>query len=241
MTFLDTKHNFFVETGLKFSEVIFRSCVSAIPRVLCFRLFFISFSVQVIPYCLYNIQVRTLWRLVYDCQCFITCFSLQMWFYCISSVLGIEIMLINKTISIQALSRRIGMVNSNLFLLFIIHDPISSDNIASTTGRHAAPNQDRPYTMFHQKPQALNLPTLLLTYFWRLDPKISNWDSLLHNTLFHWSSFQSLWYIHNHILAFSPCSHQAAILPKRPFLTKLLQTVEGSTWHLNGVVESWSY
>ena len=53
------------------------------------RLSFISFSVQVIPYCLYNIQVLTLWRPVYDCQCFIICFSLQIWFHCISSVLGI--------------------------------------------------------------------------------------------------------------------------------------------------------
>ena len=118
VTSLGTKHilNSFWETVLKFSEVIFWYIIpgflSAFPEFFFrFRLSFISFSVQVIRYCLYNIQVWTLWRPVHDCQCFISCFSLQIWFHCISSVLGIVIMLKNKTIPNQALSRRNGMMN----------------------------------------------------------------------------------------------------------------------------------
>ena len=48
-------------------------------------------------------------------------------------------MLKNKGIPNQVLSRRNGS----------IHDPINLDNIANTTGRNAAPNQDRPSTVFH--------------------------------------------------------------------------------------------
>ena len=44
------------------------------------RLSFISFSVQVIPYCLYNIQVWTLWRPVHD-SVFYQLKSYQIWFH----------------------------------------------------------------------------------------------------------------------------------------------------------------
>ena len=74
-------------------------------------------------------------------------------------------------------------------------------------------------------------PTLLLIYC-RLDPKISNLDLSLHNTLFHWSSFQSLWalaYLSLFTLfPFRKSGFLAATLPQRPFLIKLLRSVEGS-------------
>ena len=116
---LTHKHtlNSFGETVLKFSLVIFWYIILGFLQYFPefffrFRLSFISFSVQVIPYCLYNIQVWTLWRPVHDCQCFISCFSLQIWFHwdlavCLGSLSCWKI----KTIPNQALSRRNGMMN----------------------------------------------------------------------------------------------------------------------------------
>ena len=73
-------------------------------------------------------------------------------------------------------------------------------------------------------------PNLPLTDCWRLDPKMSNLDWSLHNTLFHWSSFQSLWasaYLSLFTLfPFQKLVFLVATLPQRPFLIKLLQTVE---------------
>ena len=89
-------------------EVIF---FQHFPEFFRFRLSLNYFSVQVILYGLYNIQVWTLWRLVLDCQCFISCFCLQIRFHCISSALGIIIMLKNKTIPNQSLSRRNVIMN----------------------------------------------------------------------------------------------------------------------------------
>ena len=73
VTSLGTKHilNSFGETFQKFSEVIFwyiiPGFIQYVPEFFFrFRLYFI-FSVQVIPYCLYNIQVWTLWRPMHDC------------------------------------------------------------------------------------------------------------------------------------------------------------------------------
>ena len=58
----------------------------------------------------------------------------------ISSVLGIIVILKNvKTVPNQTLSRRNGIMNENLSVLFSIRDPINSDNIPNTTGRNAAP------------------------------------------------------------------------------------------------------
>ena len=97
-------------------------------------------------------------------------------------------------------------------------------------------SEGRKHSFFHLSPT-------LLTYCRRLDPKISNLDSSLHNTLFHWYSFQSLWALA--YLTFSPCSpfksgFLAATLPQRPFLIKLLQTVEGSTWHPDEAARCWA-
>ena len=50
-----------------------------------------------------------LWRPVHDCQCFISSFSLQIWFHCISSVLGIIVILKTKTVP-NTLSWRNGMM-----------------------------------------------------------------------------------------------------------------------------------
>lgn len=127
---------------------------------------------------------------------------------------------------------------------FSIHYPINSDNVANTTCRNAAPNQDRPYTMFHLRLHALILPTLLLTYCGRLDPKLSNLDLSQHNTLFHWSSFQSLWalaYLSLFTLfPFRKSGFLAAIVAQRRFLIKLLRTVEGSTWHPDEAARCWA-
>ena len=60
--------------------------------------------------------------------------------------------------------------------------------------KNAAPNQDRPSTMFHWRPQALILPSLSNSssrILSTIGPK--NLDSSLHNILFHWCYFQSLW------------------------------------------------
>ena len=87
-------------------------------------------------------------------------------------------------------------------------------------------------------------PTLLLTYSQRLDPKFSNLDSSLHNTLFHWSSFQSFWalaYLSLFTLfPFHKSGFLDVTLPWRPFLIKLLQTVKGSTWHPNAASRCWA-
>ena len=72
--------NSFGETALKYSLVIFWYVIPGFLQYFPefffrFRLSLISFSVQVIPYCLYNIQVWTLWRPVHDFYCFITLYS----------------------------------------------------------------------------------------------------------------------------------------------------------------------
>ncbi len=43
--------------------------------------------------------------------------------------------------------------------------PIISDTMANTTGRNAAPNQDRTYNMFDWRPQALILPSVFNSFF----------------------------------------------------------------------------
>ena len=55
-------------------------------------------------------------------------------------MLGIIVILKNiKTVPNQILSRRNGIVNENLPVLFSIRDPINSDNIPNTAGRNSAP------------------------------------------------------------------------------------------------------
>ena len=63
----------FLETVLKFSSAIFWYIILGFLQYLFFFRLILSFSVQVIPYCLYNSQVWTLWRPVHDCQSFISC------------------------------------------------------------------------------------------------------------------------------------------------------------------------
>ena len=77
-----------------------------------FRLSFISFPVQVIPYCLYNIQVWTLWRPFHDCQCFIRLFFSPN----IISLAYDQCACENKTFPNQTLSCRNGMMG-----LFSLH------------------------------------------------------------------------------------------------------------------------
>ena len=156
-----------------FSEVIFWYIIPGFfqhrPELfLRFKLSFISFSVQGIPYCLYNIHVWTLRRRVHDCQCFTSCFSLRC---------SVKYDLTTWAVSLGSLSCwKIKPFPSRLFpegmawwiktcLYFSafmissiwIHDLI---NIANTTGRNAGPNQDRPSTVFHWRPQALIPPSL---------------------------------------------------------------------------------
>ena len=148
-----------------------------------------------IPYCLYNIQV---WGSVDECQCFISCFSLQIWFHCISSVLGIVIMLKNKTIPNKALSKAkewhdglkpVCTFQHSWSYQFGQYHQHHWQKCSPKPGQTLPPcfTEGRKHLLFNLS------PTLLLTYCRRLDPKISNLDLSLHNTLFHWSSFQSLW------------------------------------------------
>lgn len=86
--------------------------------------------------------------------------SLQIWFHPFSSVFRIH-MLKNKTIPNRRLSRRTVMMN--LSVLVSIHNPIDFNNATNTTGRNAAPKQDRPSTKFHWT-QALILPSFCFLF-----------------------------------------------------------------------------
>ena len=122
--------------------------------------------------------------------------------------------------------------------LFSIHDPINSDNIANTTARKAALNQDSHHVSL--KVTSTHSSISLQLFFSHI---VDNWINkiyiflIFHNILFLWSSFQSLWALaYLSLFTLSPFWKSvffAATLPQRPFLIKLLQTVEGSTWHPN--------
>ena len=75
-----------------------------------------------------------------------------------------------------------------------------------------------PTPLAKMQPKPKLSPTLLPTYCHWLDPKTLS----LHNILFHWSSFQSLWalaYLISYL--FWKSGFLSATLPQRPFLIKL--------------------
>ena len=114
--------NSFWETALKFSLVMFWYIILGFLQYFPefffrIRLSFISFSFQVIPYCLYNIQVWTLWRLCVFSAKFDSGTG-------ISSVLGIIVILKNKTVPNQTLSWRNGMMglfSSHTVFFYLSH------------------------------------------------------------------------------------------------------------------------
>lgn len=90
------------------------------------------------------------------------------------------------------------MMNWNQSVLWASTIPsfwtISLTPLAELQPQTRTDSETAPYFTESHKHSFLRLsPTLSLTHCWRLDPKISNLDSSLDITLFHQSSFQSLW------------------------------------------------
>ena len=124
----------------------------------------------------------------------------------------------------------------------ILPTPVAEMQPQTRTDPPPCFTEGRKHSVFHLS------PTLLLTYCRRLDPNNSNLDLSLYNTLFHWSSFQSLWaFAYLSLFTLFPfliSDLLAATLPQRPVLIKLLQDVEAwhrlSTWHPNEAARYWA-
>lgn len=182
-----------------------------------FRLSFLSFSVQLIPYGLCYIRVWTLGRPIHDFQCCINSLDLTALAVCLEYLLCwiIKLLSIRRLPEGMAWWVQICVYFSALVIPSIW--PISPTPLAEV--------EPQTRTLHRLPPRAASFhssvsPTLLTC-------------SSIHNTLLHWSSFQSLWAVAflSLFILFS--------FPEKWFPSCYGTTLEGSTCLPDEAAGSW--
>lgn len=126
-----------------------------------------------IPHCFINVAVWSPGRSVHDWCCFTLCISIQVYFYCIGSVIGITVM------------------------LMVLHGTLKSDGTFMCSIRFCQDLQHHSTEPWQNLRCMLQMAvdTHTLTHWWWFELNSSNMGSSLHKSCCHWFLFQFLAYL----------------------------------------------